>query len=205
MKQKGIENTHFVPLGVNEVLFNPDKKDEELAKELKAGEKDRLVMFFPHRFCKEKGLDLLLAAYPILCDKLNLEPTLILAGMGPDIGAVNDAADKYKHVHYKGFITSKEEMAAYYASSDLGFALSAWETFGLSLVEALSAGLPLIAAGDGAAKEHIDRSGAGFVLNELSVSDLVDSILEFVKIENARYFKEKSKVICRKFELEQLF
>lgn len=180
MHRNGIQNTHFVPLGVNEVLFNPDKKDDVLINELKAGEANRLIMFFPHRFCKEKGLDLLLEAYDSICEVLEVEPALVLAGMGPDIGAVKAAADLYEHVHFKGFIDNKEDMAAYYASSDLGFALSAWETFGLSLVEALSSGLPLIAAGDGAAKEHIDRSGAGIILDELSADCLSKSILEYI-------------------------
>ncbi|MGL1887001.1 MAG: glycosyltransferase [Reichenbachiella sp.] len=205
MKLKGIKNTHFVPLGVNEVLFNPDKKDDALIAELKAGESNRLVMFFPHRFCKEKGLNLLLEAYAILCDQLEFEPTLVLAGMGPDIGAVQDAANKYEHVQYKGFISSKEQMAAYYASSDLGFALSAWETFGLSLVEALSAGLPLIAAGDGAAKEHIDRSGAGFVLEELSAKCLAEIILEFSNIDDSFLLKEKARKYAENLNWKNCF
>ncbi|MBU2912405.1 glycosyltransferase [Reichenbachiella agariperforans] len=205
MKLNGIENTHFVPLGVNEVLFNPDKKDLSLVEELKAGDSNRLVMFFPHRFCKEKGLDVLLDAYPILCEKLNVEPTLVLAGMGPDIKRVQLAAEKYEHVHFKGFIQSKEEMATYYASADLGFALSAWETFGLSLVEALSAGLPLIAAGDGAAKEHIDRSGAGYVLDTVTPENLAEMIVAFVNSSERVSFKVKAREYAKHLNWKNCF
>lgn len=179
MEQNGIENLHFAPLGVNEQLFNPDKKDAKLRAKLQAGNPDRLVLFFPHRFSKEKGLHTLMEAYPILCQKLDLAPALVLAGTGPYENLVTEAVDKYEHVHFKGFISSKEEMAAYYASADLGFALSSWETFGLSLVEALSSGLPLISAGAGAAKEHIEKSGAGYILDTVTPETLADAIFKF--------------------------
>jgi len=205
MMDNGIKNTHFVPLGVNEVLFNPDKRNQEKVNELKAGEPERLILFFPHRFCKEKGLHLLLDAYEQVCAKLPLAPTLILAGQGPDIKLVKEADKKYKHVHFKGFISSKEEMASYYACADLGFALSAWETFGLSLVEALSSGLALIAANDGAAKEHIERSGAGYILAQLTAKDIAQAIIDFANNTDKMSFKEKARAYAKDLNWKNCF
>ncbi|MCV9386824.1 glycosyltransferase [Reichenbachiella ulvae] len=205
MIKNGIKNTHFVPLGVNENLFNPNKRNVNLVSELKAGTDERLIMFFPHRFCKEKGLHILLKAYPILCEKLSVEPALILAGMGPDQDSVEQMAEQFEHVHFKGFIKSKEEMAEYYASADLGFALSAWETFGLSLVESLSAGLPLVAASDGAAKEHIDRSGAGIVLDQVNVEELVNAIIAFNNDSNRDGLKMKARDYAKELSWENCF
>ena len=179
METNGMQNLHFAPLGVNERLFNPDKRNPELINTLKAGDDDRLILFFPHRFSKEKGLHVLLEAYPKLCEKLRVEPTLILAGTGPYENLVKKATDRFDHVHFKGFINSKDEMASYYASADLGFALSEWETFGLSIVEALSSGLPIISSGKGAAREHIENSGAGFIMDNVTSDSLVDLIAKF--------------------------
>lgn len=181
MERNGVQNLHFSPLGVNSTLFHPNKKDHQLINQLKAGNSDRLILFFPHRFSREKGLQILLKAYDLLADSMDAAPTLVLAGTGPYQHLVMKAVDKYEHVHYAGFIDSKEEMARYYASADLGFALSEWETFGLSLMEALSCGLPLISAGKGAAPEHIENSGAGLVLNELTPENLFNAIKRFAE------------------------
>ncbi len=204
MAANGLQNLHFAPLGVNQELFHPNKRNETLVKQLKAGNPDRMVMFFPHRFSKEKGLHLILEAYGELEKKMEVAPALVLVGIGPYENLVREAADKYQHVHFKGFVSSKEEMAEYYASADLGFALSAWETFGLSLVEALSSGLPLIAAGAGAAKEHIEKSGAGVVLPDLTVKDLVDAIISFDKLDKSE-LNEKARGYASKLSWDQCF
>ncbi|WP_424961465.1 glycosyltransferase [Ekhidna sp.] len=183
MEENGMRNLHFAPLGVNNKLFHPDKRNSGLVADLKSGNPNRLILFFPHRFSKEKGLHVLLRAYEMLLEILDTPPALVLAGTGPYENLVKEAVAKYKHVHFKGFIENKKEMAEYYASSDLGFALSGWETFGLSLVEALSSGLPLIVAGEGAAKEHIEKSGAGLTLEKVSPECLVDAIIKFTKLD----------------------
>lgn len=199
MEDHGVEQVHFVPLGVDQKNFHPERRDAQLVNDLKAGEPDRLVLFFPHRFCHEKGLSLLLAAYPLLCQQLAHAPALVLAGMGPDLAKVKQATHDYTHVHYLGFVDGEEQMATYYASADLGFALSAWETFGLSLVEALSAGLPLIAAHDGAAKEHIEKSDAGYILAQLTPESLCEKIVAFAHAQN----KDEMKLRARQYA-EQL-
>lgn len=205
MEQNGVENLHFSPLGVNKDLFNPDKRNEKLAHELKAGNSDRLILFFPHRFSKEKGLHILLKSYEILSQSLELAPTLILAGTGPYENLVAEAVEKYEHVHFKGFIHSKEEMAEYYASADLGFALSGWETFGLSLVESLSSGLPLIAAGAGAAMEHIEKSQAGLILDEVSPQALATAVAKFANMDEKQGMKEKARLYAANLSWKNCF
>lgn len=205
MNDNGLKNIHFVPLGVDMDTFHPKLRDTDWVQRLKANEPDRLVLFFPHRFCREKGLRLLLDTYPLLCKQLDHEPTLLLAGMGPDLHLVEKAVKKYTHVHHLGFIDGIEDMASYYANADLGFALSQWETFGLSLVESLSSGLPLIAANDGAAREHIEKSGAGFVLDQITPEDLCDKILAFERMKNREALKEKARAYAENLSWKSCF
>ncbi|UXX79557.1 glycosyltransferase [Reichenbachiella carrageenanivorans] len=205
MQRHGMQRVHFVPLGVDQINFHPERRDPQLVSDLKAGESERLVLFFPHRFCHEKGLSLLLAAYPMICQQLAHAPALVLAGMGPDLMRVKQATQDYTHVHYLGFVDGVEQMATYYASADLGFALSAWETFGLSLVEALSAGLPLIAANDGAAKEHIEKSGAGYILENLTPEGLCDKIVTFAKDLNKDIMKLKARQYAAQLSWDNCF
>ena len=192
-----LPTSHWIPLGCDIQMFSPSKRDESLVQKLKDGNPDRLTIFFPHRFCEEKGIELLLGAYPILCEKLGCEPALVFAGTGPYLPQVQEAVEKYQHIKYAGFISSIDEMARHYASVDLGLALSGWETFGLSILESMACGNAQIGASTGAAAEHIRESGAGVVLKERTPQALADAIVELYhsdlsqKKANARTYAEK--------------
>ena len=181
MQNRGLQNLHWQPLGIDCELFAPNRKDNSLAEELKAKEPNRLTMFFPHRSCEEKGLSLLLNAYPIICEKLGLEPKLVFAGTGNKIHLVKQAVKKYEHIEYLGFVKSKEEMAKWNATCEIGFALSGWETFGFSILEGMASGQCLIGANTGAAAEHVGESGGGIILQEMTPAALAFAICEIAK------------------------
>ena len=199
-----LPTSHWIPLGCDIQMFSPTKRDESLVQKLKDGNPDRLTIFFPHRFCEEKGIELLLGAYPILCEKLGCEPALVFAGTGPYLPQVQEAVEKYPHIQYAGFISSIDEMARHYASVDLGLALSGWETFGLSILESMACGNAQIGASTGAAAEHIRESGAGVVLKERTPQALADAIVELYHSDMAA-MKQKARVYAEKFSWADCF
>lgn len=199
-----LPTSHWIPLGCDIQMFSPSKRDESLVQKLKDGNPDRLTIFFPHRFCEEKGIELLLGAYPILCEKLGCEPALIFAGTGPYLPQVQEAVEKYPHIQYAGFISSIDEMARHYASVDLGLALSGWETFGLSILESMACGNAQIGASTGAAAEHIRESGAGVVLKERTPQALADAIVELYHSDMAA-MKQKARAYAEKFSWADCF
>ena len=199
-----LPTSHWIPLGCDIQMFSPAKRDETLVQKLKDGKPDRLTIFFPHRFCEEKGIELLLGAYPILCEKLGCEPALVFAGTGPYLPQVQEAVEKYPHIQYAGFISSIDEMARHYASVDLGLALSGWETFGLSILESMACGNAQIGASTGAAAEHIRESGAGVVLKERTPQALADAIVELYHSDMAA-MKQKARVYAEKFSWADCF
>jgi len=176
MERHGIRSVHYVPLGVDIDVFHPGRRDDARAARLKAGLPGRLTIFFGHRFSEEKGLRTLLAAYPLLCKRLGHEPAVVFAGTGPDLDRVQAAVRAHGHMQYIGFVREPADMAAWYASTDMGLALSGWETFGLSIVEALACGQILVAADQGAAREHVEQSGAGLVVPVADAEALVDAV-----------------------------
>jgi alpha-1,6-mannosyltransferase len=181
MESRGLSNLEWIPLGVDIEQFTPSKKDHALVAELKAGEANRLTMFFPHRSCEEKGLNLLLKAYPIICEKLGIEPALVFAGTGNKIHLVREAVKKYKHVKYIGFIKNVSEMAKWNASCEMGFALSGWETFGLSILEGMASGQCFVGANTGASAEHIRESGGGIALQSRDEHTLAQAVCEIAQ------------------------
>lgn len=196
LRKNGLPDPRWIPLGCDIHKFTPDNRDEKLVQELKDGTPGRLTMFFPHRHCREKGVDLLLGAYDILCQKLGHEPSIIFAGTGPRLPLVKEATKKHKHIRYIGFVKSIDEMSRYYASVDIGLALSGWETFGLSILESMASGNAQIGAATGAAFEHVSESGAGTIIRERSAEALADAIVELFnsdlsqKKKNARIYAE---------------
>lgn len=164
LRANGIRNLHHVPLGVDSGNFSPARRDEARILDLKAGLPERLTIFFGHRFAEEKGLRTFLKAYPDICRRLGHEPAVVFAGTGPDLDRVQEAARAHSHLRYIGFVRDPADMAAWYASCEMGLALSGWETFGLSILEAMACGQTLVAADQGAAREHVEASGAGLII-----------------------------------------
>ena len=204
LRKNGLPNPQWIPLGCDINMFSPAKRDEALVNELKAGNPDRLVIFFPHRHCNEKGIDLILGAYDILAEKLGHEPAIVFAGTGPSLPLVQEAASKHEHVRYIGFINSIDEMARYYASADIGLALSGWETFGLSILESMASGNALVGAAAGAAFEHVTESGAGTILSERTPQALADAIAELYRTD-MQGMKQKARAYAEKFSWKDCF
>jgi alpha-1,6-mannosyltransferase len=164
LRANGVRNLHHVPLGVDSETFSPARRDEARILDLKAGLPERLTIFFGHRFAEEKGLRTFLKAYPDICRRLGHEPAVVFAGTGPDLDRVEKAVRAHPRMRYIGFVRDPADMAAWYASCEMGLALSGWETFGLSILEAMACGQTLVAADQGAAREHIEASGAGLII-----------------------------------------
>jgi alpha-1,6-mannosyltransferase len=180
MIKNGMKNIHLVPLGVDLGIFGPRNKDAGLIKKLKAGLPERLTIFFPHRFCGEKGTDTLIKAYPGICEALGHEPSVTFAGTGPYLDMVKKAADKYEHINYIGFVKDPAEMAKWYASTEIGLALSGWETFGLSIMEAMASGQVQIGANSACSLEHITNGKCGIVIPPGNVKELVRAVKQIV-------------------------
>ncbi len=159
--QRGIPRIFQTPLGVDIERFSPTHRDPELRRSVGADD-DRPVFFFPHRLLEEKGLSALLSAWPKIYDAH--QPILVFAGVGPGKPKLDAFMARQKDIHYLGYVKDPKLMAAWYASSDAVFALSAFETFGLSAAEAMASGCALVAADAGAVEEFVTRADCGVLV-----------------------------------------
>ena len=154
----GIDRVYQTPLGVDTARFGRGKRDEALRASVGA-DAGRPLFFFPHRLIEEKGLSNVLGAWDRVYAKH--KPVLVFAGDGPRRALLDTFRETRPDVHYLGYVDGADKMAAWYASADIIFALSAFETFGLSAAEAMASGCALIAADEGAAAELVDKSQGG--------------------------------------------
>jgi alpha-1,6-mannosyltransferase len=194
MRAHRIRNLHHVPLGVDTEVFKPERREETRVLHLKAGLPERLTIFFGHRFAEEKGLRTFLKAYPGICRRPGHEPAVVFAGTGPDLDRVEAAVRAHKHMQYIGFVREPADMAAWYASCDMGLALSGWETFGLAIVEALASGQILVAADQGAAREHVEQSGAGVTV-PVANPDALAAAVEFLWNDRANWPERSRRAV----------
>ncbi len=202
--QNRLPAAYRIPLGCDIQMFAPNKRDESLVQKYRAGNNKRPILFFPHRFCEEKGVHLILKAYPEISKRLGIEPTIIFAGTGPLLPQVLEAEKQFEHIHYIGFVSSVNDMARYYASSDFGLALSGYETFGLSILESFASGLAQIAAPTGAAGEHVRDSQAGLLMSALTAECLTEKITELLQHPLTEYAK-KARAYAEQFSWEACF
>ncbi|NQZ74994.1 MAG: glycosyltransferase [Ekhidna sp.] len=198
MTKNGIQNVSYIPLGVDLTRFN--------AKSIgKIDKSSSFSLFYAHRLNSEKGMDIVLAAYPILCKKLGFEPRLTIAGAGPLEGPVKNLTKSFENVFYLGHLKDKNKLAEQYRAADLGFALSKWETFGLSILESYACGTPVVAANDGAAYEHAKNSKVPLILRRSTAEDLAQLIYDFEQSNSRRLFKKNVITYASNFTWNRCF
>jgi glycosyltransferase involved in cell wall biosynthesis len=110
-----------------------------------------------------KNIGLLLDAYTHVLERVRKAPTLILAGRAtPDSSAWLDRiarAPLAGHVEHRGYIPASDREALF-AGARLLVMPSLDEGFGLPVLEAMSAGVPVVASNRGSLPEVVGDAGA---------------------------------------------
>jgi glycosyltransferase involved in cell wall biosynthesis len=127
LRHWGVANIRRWTRGVDTERFHP-RKDKNLLDHL-----PRPVSLFVGRVAVEKNLDAFLG--------LDLPGTKLVVGDGPQRAEMQK---KYPDAVFVG-AKSGDELAAYYAASDVFVFPSLTDTFGLVLLEALACGVPVAA------------------------------------------------------------
>lgn len=163
------------------------------------GSKKHLLCIANHR--KEKGVDLLArAANEVLSKHGNIQFHLVGAADSESIQIYPPDKDFFTYPPVK-----PDELITYYLASDAYISPSRSEGFGLTLIEAASTGLPLVATPTGIAPSFIDK-GNGILCPEISVNAIRDSILtllECIDEYSARYISNKAKQLFGKEEYKK--
>lgn len=134
---------------VDTVLYDPRRRYEALRAQwgLKPGQ---LAVIHIGRIASEKNLALAVRAFREI-QKNRREARFIWVGDGPARATLQAENPDF---HFCG-MQQGEALARHYASADLFLFPSLTETFGNVTLEALASGLPIVAFGYGAAREHV--------------------------------------------------
>lgn len=151
-KYKYDRNVHIIPTGIEIERFYKEnlskEKTEKLRNELKI-KKDDFIILYVGRLAEEKSVQFLLEGQKELSKKTK-NCKLIIVGDGPDSDKLKKMAEKWK-IQDSVIFTGKvpyEEVPYYYQIANVFTTASLTETQGLTVVEAMAAGIPVVAIDD---------------------------------------------------------
>lgn len=163
LRAAGVQRVVHVPFGVDSETFRPEARSPQWRREWLGdlGDDARLLLGLG-RFAMEKRWDVVLDAYASLRPRRKV--ALLLLGDGPERARLERRAPP--GVHFAGFEGDRMRLATALASADLLVHASPYETFGLSIAEAVACGLPIVVPDAGAAPEHANP-GCGITYKSL--------------------------------------
>ena len=134
---------------------------------------DKPTLLYSGRLGKEKNLYLLINIYNRLKAQ-ELDFRLIFAGDGPEKAMLEEMSNNERDIIFTGRL-EREELKAVYHLSDLFVFPSDTDTFGMSVLEAQSLGLPSIVSKLGGPKEIIKDGVTGYSYSSDSVEEWTNS------------------------------
>jgi glycosyltransferase involved in cell wall biosynthesis len=167
--ENGVERLYVWPQGVDTVRFHPKKRSDEWRFKLSSGRPESPVLLYVGRLGREKNIGSLKAVLHAMPDV-----RLALVGDGPARGELEEEFAGMPAV-FSGTRRGAELTAAY-ASADVLVFPSTTETLGLAMLEALSSGLPVVAARAGAAHEVVEEGVNGLLYEPEDRDSLVETV-----------------------------
>jgi len=207
-------NSIVFPLGVE--LSNSGKK--------KNSSKIPLKILFLSRIDKKKNLEVVFEALSVL-SKYNHKPILFVAGTGKK-GYITELKERAKELRITEQIiwlghVEDEKKASVFFQADLFILPSYSENFGISVVEALSYGLPCIVTNAVGVSQEIKNQNAGFIVeaNPIDIAEIIktltnepqilgESSMAAYNLFNMKYsmsvFEQNLDLLYRKIEVQNV-
>jgi len=194
-----------VPRGIDLGLFTPRPRNTRALAAL--GIKEGPVVLYVGRLSKEKNLDRLIDAFASLIGNGNASAELATArllfvGNGPHAEALQTRARPLgERVVFAGERRG-EELATLMASCDVFAFPSETETFGNAVVEAQAAGLPVVVAREGAARENMVEGSTGLAVDAKSPAALTGALRQLlVRPELRAKMSQEAARFSRRYDM----
>ena len=171
LERQGVDRVVRVSLGVDLGRFHPGRRAAAAETRRRHGLPEGPLAVYVGRLAAEKEVDLLLTAWREVERRTGAR--LVLVGDGPARRRLHRSAGS-ERLHWLPFEQDRDRLADLLAAVDLAVAPCSIETFGLSALEALASGTPLLSADRGGVAETVTRSGAGALFPSGDAGALAD-------------------------------
>ncbi|HZD42656.1 MAG TPA: glycosyltransferase family 4 protein [Methanomicrobiales archaeon] len=181
------DKIRIVPNGVNVQEFSVPFSKEECKKRLGLPA-DRRIILFVGALAPSKDPGTLIEAFKVVHDRMK-ETLLVVLGDGMLRSRMEEHADALgvgRDVFFCGYVQDKRVKSLYYASSDIFCLPSITECLPLVILEAMAAGLPVVASRVGGIPDLIESGKNGILVPPSEPSSLVESLLYLLENEEVR-------------------
>lgn len=130
---------------------------------------------------------------------------LILVGDGPERHNVEELCRKMGTCEHTEFLGKLKAIDQILSIADLFILTSETESFGLSALEAMISGVPVISTNTGGLPEVIDHGKSGFLSNVGDTDDMVKNALEILSSEQSlQKFRKQAKQKAMQFHIDKV-
>lgn len=198
---EGIISKTIIPNGVDQTIFHPG--NQSLARIDLGLPENAIVILFAANGIKVSVWKDYPTLHKVICSisKEKLPKKVIFIALGD-----NSPSEKFGNteIRYIPHIKNPEIIAKYYRASDIYLHPARAETFPLTIIEAMSSGIPVIASAVGGIPEQVEEGITGFLTPVGSVDQMVDSIVQLIRDGNLHESlgKNAERIAKEKYSLE---
>ncbi len=185
---RGIGQPHqfvAIPSGVDIASLRPKLLAKQEARRQLGWNADDPYILGVGRFVSVKGFDLAVRAMVQVLEEVP-QSHLVLLGDGPERAALENLAQR-KRVHSRLIVTGVEDrLALYLSASDVLAAPSRNEGMGRAIVEAMSAGLPIVASQVGGIPSVVEDKQSGLLVPPENPGALARALIKLLQDSSIR-------------------
>jgi len=209
-KSMGYQNEPvLIPNGVNIKHFSREYSEEELqAVRNEVGKNEgEVFLITTSRLVRKNGIDNVIRALALLPERVHF----LIYGEGPDEQKLKKLTKELgvgKRVHFRGLI-GHDVMPKYLKASDIFIRPSRSEGMGLSFVEGMATGVPVIATQEGGIGDFLfdrvrnpDKETTGWAVGSESPEDIKDAVIDIVtnKENTVRVVAHAHALVVKKYD-----
>lgn len=212
MRSIGVDGyINVIPTGIDFGAFSEENTDYRKLEEIKKEhhiDPDAYIILSLGRVAKEKSIDVCLRGYANFLRSKPLKKTLfVVVGGGPALKELQELSHELgidENVRFLGPVLPKN-VPLYYHLGDLFVSASITETQGLTFMEAMAAGVPLLARYDDSLLGTIhDGENGFFFIDESDFASKVSHVMELSK-EKRSSIVQKAKEGLAPYSLEAFY
>jgi len=199
LKDYGVRSRlSVIPTGIDIKRFYPDPEIYNSFRDKLGIDRSAKILLFVGRLAKEKNINVLIKAMPEIV-KTNSDALLLIAGDGDEKANLVDLSEKLRvssNIVFAGEV-KYTEIDKYYKMADFFISASTSETQGLTYIEALASGLPVIAKYDSNLENVVEeRYNGSFFFEDY---DLPEAVLRALSAKETALWKSNAVRSAKKF------
>ena len=135
-----------------------------------------------------------------------LPSKLLFVGDGPERQTAEELCRKLNVCDEVQFVGKQEQMEDILAIADLFLLPSEYESFGLAALEAMAAGVPVVASNAGGLSEIIIPGATGYMSNVKDIESMTQQSLEILRNDDVlKAFKKRAADHAKKYDIRTLY